>query len=87
MTDVEIRKPTEAEKREAASWPTWEKEVSSFPWTYDERETCHLLAGRVKVTAAGRAYEFGAGDWVVFRRGLECRGEIPEPVRKHYAFG
>jgi hypothetical protein len=21
-------------------WPIWEKEVSTFPWRYDERETC-----------------------------------------------
>ncbi|TNG00061.1 MAG: DUF861 domain-containing protein, partial [Gammaproteobacteria bacterium] len=26
-------------------WPIWEKEVSSFPWTYDSQETCYLLNG------------------------------------------
>lgn len=87
MSDVEIRKPTAAEIREASSWPTWEKEVSAFPWTYDERETCYLLAGRVTVFAGGRHYEFGAGDLVVFRKGLECHWEITEAVRKHYSFG
>lgn len=87
MSDVEIREPSEDDIKRASSWPTWEKEPSAFPWTYEERETCYFIEGRVKVTAAGRTYEFGAGDWVVFRRGLECRWEIVEPVRKHYAFG
>jgi len=27
------------------SWPTWGKEASEFPWSYDERETCYLLEG------------------------------------------
>ena len=26
-----------------SSWPIWTKEVSEFPWTYDEQETCYLL--------------------------------------------
>ena len=81
MSDVEIRKPTGDEIGSFKTWPTWEKEVSSFPWTYDDRETCYLLAGRVKVTAAGKTYEFGAGDLVTFRNGLSCHWEILEPVR------
>ncbi|PIU17617.1 MAG: hypothetical protein COT18_13015 [Elusimicrobia bacterium CG08_land_8_20_14_0_20_59_10] len=31
---IEIRKPTENEKKAASSWPIWTKEVSSFPWRY-----------------------------------------------------
>jgi uncharacterized protein len=85
---VEIRKPTEAEKREASSWPIWTKEVSEFPWHYDERETCLLLEGEVTVTdEQGRAYSFGAGDLVVFPRGLSCTWKIVKAVRKHYNFG
>jgi len=33
-------------------WPIWTKEVSEFPWTYDEPETCYFLAGEVTVTGA-----------------------------------
>ena len=25
------------------SWPIWEKEISTFPWTYDNSETCYFL--------------------------------------------
>ncbi|MEB3353344.1 MAG: cupin domain-containing protein [Cyanobacteriota bacterium] len=34
------------------SWPTWGCEVSTFPWSYDEQETCLLPAGDVPVTPA-----------------------------------
>ncbi|BBL73505.1 cupin domain-containing protein [Methylomagnum ishizawai] len=68
-------------------WPVWSKEPSEFPWTYDETETCYLLAGKVVVTPEqGEAVEFGKGDWVVFPRGLSCTWKILETVRKHYDF-
>lgn len=34
-------------------WPIWEKEVSEFPWEYDERERCFFLEGDVVVTPKG----------------------------------
>ncbi|MCP9778497.1 MULTISPECIES: cupin domain-containing protein [unclassified Cyanobium] len=62
--------------------------VSSFPWTYDEQETCLLLEGDVSVTpAGGEPVRFGAGDLVVFDTGLSCTWEVHVPVRKHYRFG
>ena len=33
------------ESRGVKSWPIGEKEVSEFPWLYDDRETCCLLDG------------------------------------------
>jgi len=30
-----VKKPTEKERREAESWPVWEKAESKFPWEYD----------------------------------------------------
>jgi len=68
-------------------WPIWEKEVSTFPWTYDKIEVCYLLEGRVTVTPdGGEPVEFGEGDLVNFPAGLSCTWEIHEPVRKHYMF-
>lgn len=70
------------------SWPTWEKEVSKFAWSYDEQETCYFLTGQVVVTPdGGDPVEMGAGDWVVFPAGLSCTWDIRQPVRKHYRFG
>ena len=84
---IQVRKPTDAEKKEAARWPIWTKEASTFPWHYDEQETCLILEGRVSVQAGKEAVSFGAGDRVVFPKGLDCTWNIAEPVRKHYKFG
>lgn len=70
------------------SWPIWTKEVSSFPWTYLEPETCYFLAGRVVVTPeGGEPVTIGAGDLVTFPTGMVCTWKVTEPVRKHYRFG
>ena len=71
-----------------AAWPIWTCGVSSFPWTYDEQETCLLLEGDVTVTpATGEPVRFGADDLVVFAAGLQCTWTVHVPVRKHYRFG
>jgi uncharacterized protein len=77
----------ELEKLQVFSWPIWTKEVSTFPWTYDDRETCYFLEGEVTVTPeAGEPVCMGAGDLVTFPKGMRCTWEISRPVRKHYMF-
>jgi uncharacterized cupin superfamily protein len=85
--EIEVRKPAEKEKKTAERWPVWTKEVSTFPWHYDEKETCLLLEGEVMVKTASEEVSFKAGDWVVFPKGLDCTWEVRKPVRKHYKFG
>ncbi len=71
-----------------SSWPIWEKEVSTFDWSYSEDETCYILEGKAKVrTDEGELAEFGAGDIVVFPKGLNCVWTITHPIKKHYKFG
>lgn len=68
-------------------WPTWQKEISEFPWHYDREETCYFLRGRVIVTPeGGEPQEFGRGDLVTFPAGMSCTWKVLEPVEKHYAF-
>lgn len=70
------------------SWPIWTKEVSTFPWTYDEKEVCCLLDGEVIVTPdGGEPVRIGKGDLVTFPAGMSCTWDIRAPVRKHYRFG
>jgi len=69
------------------SWPIWEKEPSTFPWHYDDTETCYLLTGKVNVKTDEEEVEFGAGDLVTFPEGLSCEWAISEHVKKHYKFG
>lgn len=69
-------------------WPVWTKEVSTFPWRYDTRETCYLLEGEAIVTPeGGEPVEIARGDLVTFPAGMSCTWEIRAPVRKHYDLG
>ena len=50
MAEIKIvDNPSEAQLSELGvrSWPKWGCEVSVFPWTYDEPETCFILEGEV----------------------------------------
>ena len=87
MMKIEVRKPTEEESKDVESWGIWEKEVSEFPWQYDSQETCLLIEGQVEVTTEdGEKVSFGAGDYVVFPKGLKCTWKIIQPVKKYYKF-
>ena len=70
-----------------SSWSIWEKEISSFPWTYDMEEVCYILEGDVVVTPdGGEAVRITAGDLVTFPNGMRCFWDISSPIRKHYLF-
>jgi hypothetical protein len=70
------------------SWPIWTKEPSTFPWTYDESETCYFLEGDVIVTPdSADPVRVGKGDLVTFPSGMSCTWEVRAAVRKHYRFG
>ena len=70
------------------AWPVWTKEASTFPWTYDDSETCYFLEGEVVVTPDGGVpVRMGKGDLVTFPAGMSCTWEIRVAVKKHYSFG
>jgi len=69
-------------------WPIWTKEISEFPWTYDEEETCYFLEGDVIVTPEqGESVQVGKNDLVTFPAGMSCTWNVRSNVRKHYKFG
>ena len=84
--DIIVKKPTEAEKTEMQTKPTWGCGVSEFDWYYDSEETCILIEGEVTVLYNGKSVSFAAGDYVVFPKGLSCVWKVTKPVRKHYVF-
>ncbi len=90
MTGIELERNPAREKLEEMgvfSWPVWEKEVSSFPWTYDTDEICYILEGEVTVTPdGGEPVTIRAGDLVRFPAGMSCTWDITKPIRKHYDF-
>ncbi|MDH5446673.1 MAG: cupin domain-containing protein [Gammaproteobacteria bacterium] len=70
-----------------SNWGIWEKEVSEFPWTYDANETCYFLEGDVIVTPdGGEPVQMGKGDLVTFPKGMSCRWNIRQDVKKHFMF-
>ncbi len=90
-TAIAIERQPSRERLQALgvfNWPTWSKEISEFPWTYDEPETCYVFAGCVTVTPeGGEPVTVGAGDLVTFPAGMSCTWQVLEPVQKHYQFG
>jgi len=91
MADIKIeRNPSEDRLEELGvkEWPIWTKEISEFPWSYDEPETCYFLEGDVVVIPdGGEPVEVGRGDLVTFPAGMSCTWNVRQPVRKHYIFG
>lgn len=91
MSDIKITRQadnSELAKLGVANWPTWEKEVSVFPWTYDSSETCYFLAGEVIVTPeGGKPVSIGKGDLVTFPASMSCTWDIRQPVHKQYRLG
>ena len=81
-----VKKPTESERAVMLKEPVWECDVSEFNWHYDSEETCLLIHGEVEVTYANTSVRFGAGDMVIFPKGLTCVWKVTKAVKKHYVF-
>ena len=81
-------KPTQVEIDNTANWGTWSKEISTFPWQYDDMETCFILEGKATVKdQMGNSLTFEKGDMVQFEQGMECTWEITSDIRKKFMFG
>lgn len=88
-TGITVEKPDQKklDSLRVTTWPTWEKEVSTFDWTYHDREQCYFLEGDVTVKTKDGEVSFGKGDFVTFPQGLSCTWIVKKPVKKHYKFG
>ena len=90
MSEIKVeRNPTQQRLDELGitRWGIWEKEASEFPWTYDATEICYFLTGDVVVTPdGGEPVSMGKGDLVSFPKGMSCRWNIRQAVKKHFNF-
>lgn len=88
MSEIIISKLSEAEisERKIRNWPIWTKEISRFDWYYDSDEACLILEGEIMIETANGNFQIQAGDFVVFKKGLQCVWNVIKPVRKHYQF-
>ena len=80
--------PSEAllKKMGTAYWPTWEKEVSVFPWEFVTTETALILEGECAMTPedGSASVTFKAGDLVVFPLGFKGSWEVKKALKKRY---
>ena len=77
--------PVRLEALGVSKWPTWEKEVSVFPWVFPEEEVAYILEGECVITPEnGAPVHFGKGDLVTFPAGMSASWEVKKPLHKHY---
>lgn len=88
MSEIVVKRPSKNELDELhiEGWSSWVCEPSQFDWEYDSNETAYLYEGKVKVKTGSGEVEIGAGDLVFFPKGLKCRWNVLEKVRKVYNF-
>ena len=68
-----------------SKWPTWQKEISTFDWTFFEQEIAYILDGECVITPlGGTPVSFGKGDLVTFPAGLKASWQVLQPLNKHY---
>lgn len=68
-----------------SKWPTWQKEVSVFPWVFHEQEIAYILEGECVITPQdGAPVTFGKGDLVTFPAGVKASWEVKKALKKHY---
>jgi len=69
-----------------AYWPTWQKEVSVFPWEFVTTENAYILEGECVMTPEDGSPEvtFKAGDLVIFPNGFKGTWEVKQPLKKHF---
>lgn len=71
-----------------ADWPLWEKDISSFDWHYEEKESCYILEGEAIIYVENKEpLQVSKGQLVIFPAGLSCRWEITSKIKKHYRIG
>jgi len=89
MAKIIVKKISEEELKSLNidNWGEWTCKVSRFNWEYSDKESCYLFEGEVTVETDEETVEFGAGDFIVFPKGLKCVWDIKKPVRKVYKFG
>ncbi len=88
MSEIKIEKPTE-EMLKALNidkWSPWECEPSTFDWEYDAIETAYVFEGKVRVQTPSGEVEINKGDLVTFPKGLKCKWNVIEKIRKVYTF-
>ena len=87
--EISIRQLSDLELKNmnVFNWPIWECEISDFPWTYSDKESCFIIEGEVVIKTKFESVNINPGDFVIFPKGLRCHWKVLKPIRKYYSFG
>jgi hypothetical protein len=72
--------------KDTAVWSVWECEPSTFDWEYSDKEICYIYEGKVTVKTPHGEVKIQSGDLVTFPKGLKCKWEVRDKIRKVYKF-
>lgn len=88
MSEIKVEQPSEKKLEELGikNWSPWECGPSNFNWEYASNETAYFYEGRVKIKTDSHEVEIKKGDLAFFPKGLRCRWNVLEKVRKVYKF-
>ncbi len=95
MSEIKIEKPDKDRIKQLGipdspcsegEWNPWECEPSTFDWQYSDTEVAYVYEGKVKVKTDKDEVEINKGDLVTFPKGLKCKWQVLEKIRKVYKF-
>jgi len=95
MSKIKIEKPDKEKIKQLGipdspgaqgEWSLWECEPSTFDWQYSGTEVAYVYEGKVKVKTDKDEVEINKGDLVIFPKGLKCKWQVLEKIRKVYKF-
>ena len=76
----------QVESLDVHNWQVWEKEISKFHWLYESEEQCLFIEGEADIITKDGTVNIKTGDFITFKKGLECEWNIKQKVKKYYNF-
>ena len=83
---VTIPGEKELESLNIKEWSPWECDPSTFDWEYDSEEWCYIFEGSARIDTPDGEVEIKKGNLVKFSKGLKCKWNVIEKIRKVYMF-
>jgi len=94
-SEIKVEKPDKTKKKQlgipdspknVGAWSVWECEPSAFDWEYADKEVCYIYEGKVTVKTPQGETKIQSGDLVTFPKGLKCKWQVQDKIRKVYKF-
>ncbi len=83
---VEKKSQEELDLIGVSNWSSWGCDISSFDWTYAEKEQAYIIEGEVVVSTNDEEATIKTGDFVTFPKGMSCHWNVTKAINKVYRF-